>query len=478
MLRLLRNKRAAKKIWITLAIVIIPAFCLWGFGSALRSKKKAVFLGRVFGKSINFQEYLRNYKAVRNQFLIQLGQEQLVKLEKYLNLENHTWERIILLAEAKRRKIRVSNKEVVDVITKQYPFFQKEGHFDSALYQETITYVFGINPRVFEEEVRDNLTIAKLYEEITSGITLKDEEIKNAYIKENEQISLDYISALIDDFLNQVSIEDSELLDYYNKNREQFRKPLSYNLEYIKIDTADKQIVNSIVKLLDEGYNLQEVAKNTDLEVNQTGLFSNNEPIPGIGWSTEILRILPKLESETKAWPQPIQTDAKTFYFIKLKEKKQPHIPRFDDIKDKVDQRFRQQKARQIAQERLNACRNEAEASGFTEAAEKFNLKTGKTELFKRRGYVKGLGDSDIFFEAVQNLAENEISQIVNTPAGFYIVKLKERIQPDEEEFKQKKQEFANQLLEENKQTYFKQFLAELNNRPDTFLQSTAPDSP
>ena len=478
MLKALRNKKAARKIWITLAIVIIPAFCLWGFGSALRSQKKTVFLGRVFGKSINSQEYLRNYKAVRNQFLIQLGQEQLAKLEKYLNLENHTWDRIVLLAEAKRKRIRVSNKEVVDVITKQYPFFQREGRFDPALYQETITYVFGASPRVFEEETRDNLTITKFYEQATSEITLKDEQIKNAYIRENEQIRLDYISALVEDFLNGVSIEDSELLDYYNQNREQFRKPLSYNLEFIRIDTTDKQIVNNIIKLLNQGFSLREVTKNTDFQVEETGFFSSNEPIPRIGWSTEISKILPRLESVTKAWPQPIQTDAKTFYFIKLKEKRQPHIPTFDDIKDKAGQRLRQQKASQIAQEKINSCRNEAEVSDITVAAKKFNLKTGKTELFKRRGYVKGLGDSDIFFEAVKNLGENETSQIINAPSGFYVVKLKERIKLDENEFQQQKQEFSNKLLEEKKQVFFRQFLTELKDRPNTFFKSTTPNFP
>jgi len=61
MLKILRSKKTAKKIWITLAILIIPAFCLWGFGSALRSREETPFLGKVFGKSISIQEYVNNY---------------------------------------------------------------------------------------------------------------------------------------------------------------------------------------------------------------------------------------------------------------------------------------------------------------------------------------------------------------------------------------------------------------------------------
>ncbi len=414
---------------------------------------------------------MRNYNAVRNQYLIRLGQEQLTKLEKYLNLETQTWDRIVLLVEAKRKRIRVGDEEVVDFI-KQYPFFQSEGRFNPALYQEMLTYAFRSSPRVFEEEIRDNLILAKLYQEITQTITVTDDEMRDAYEKVNEQISLDYIGVQLQDFLDEVSIEEQELLDYYNKNSRAFSRPISYNLEYVELDYSNKQTISKITQLLNQGFNLQDIAKDRDLEVKETGFFSSNEPIPQIGWSTEILRILPKLSSEGTIWPKPIHTDTDIVYFVGLKEKKDPYIPSFDDVKNEVKQALRQQKAGQIAQDKINACRKEAEVLGLTKAVKKFNLKTGETELFKRRGYVKGLGDSDIFFEAVQNLKEGQISQILSTPSGFCVVKIKQRLRPDEKKFEQEKQDFAANLLEEKKQNYFTRFLTELKNKPNTFILS------
>jgi len=475
MLKTLRSKKTSKRIWIILAIVIIPAFCLWGFGSALRSREKAPFLGKVFGKSISTQEYLKNYRAVRNHYLIQLGEKQLAQLEKHLNLEMETWDRIIKLAEAKRKKIKVSNKEVVDFI-KQSPLFQNEGRFNPELYQEIIAYFFHTNPRQFEEEMRDNLTIVKLYLLVTDQITVTEDEIKDAYEKANEQISLDYISAHSQDFLDQVSTEEQELLDYYTQNSEEFSRPLSYNLEYIKIENKDKQIIDEITQLLNQGFNLRDAARNNGLEVKETGLFSINEPIPQIGWSTEILKILAKLEPKGNPWPQPIQADADVAYFVGLEKKKEPHTPPFDEVRDEVNQRLREQKASQIAQERLKACRDEAEISDMTSAAKKFNLKMGQTEPFKRRGYVDGLGDSDIFFEAIQNLGEGQISQILATPSGFYVVRIKQRIEPDEEKFQQEREEFANKLLAQKKEDFFRHFLVELKKRPDTFSKSITSD--
>ncbi len=474
MLKTLRNRKTAKKIWIALAAIIIPAFCFWGFGSAMRGRKKTVSLGIISGKTINIQEYRKNYKAIWDQYLIRIGEEQLAKLGKYLDLETQTWDRIILLTEAKRRRIKINNKEVINFI-KQYPFFQRDGVFNPGSYREMVNYFFRTKPRMFEEETRDNLIIAKLYASVTREITISDEEIKREYIKENEQISLEYITAIAGDFLNDVSLQDNELSDYYNQNPEQFKQPLAYNLEYINIDTKEKETINKIMQSFNQGFSLQDIVKDMNLELKETGPFSNNDPIPKIGWSTEILQAIEKLKPQGKAWPEPIQGDTEAVYFIRLKDKKAPYVLSFKEVKDKVSQLARLEKAKQIAKEKLTACRNEVQTSNIASAAKKFNLKTGKTELFKRKGYVEGLGDSDIFFGAIENLQQNALSPVIDSASGFYIVKLAERVEPDEEKFRQEKQDYGNSLLVEKKQYYFLKFLAKLKTSPNTYRFTATP---
>ncbi|MFC1658483.1 peptidylprolyl isomerase [Candidatus Omnitrophota bacterium] len=476
MLKILRSKKTAKKIWITLAIIIIPAFCLWGLGSVMRDRKNPSSLGKVFGSSVSVQQYLKNYRATRNQYLIRLGQEQFGNLEKYLDLEAQTWERIILLAAARQKKIRVADQEVVDAI-KQYPFFQNGTKFSPDLYRDTITYFFRTSPRQFEEETRDNLIIAKLYSQITNQVMLSETETKEAYEKANEEISLEYAGVQYQDFLDQVTATDQELLEFYNEHFEQFSKPLSFNLEYLRIEKTDKQKSDEIADSLKEGISLKQTAEKNGLETKETGFFSVNQPVPGIGWSTEILDLLPKLKADGKAWSAPIQADAEAMYFVGLKERKEPHTPPFEEVREEVRKMLLEQKASKIAEEKLGVFREEAKASGFTAAAGKLNLKVAQTQLFKRQGYVDGLGDSDIFFEAIKNLGAEETSSIINTPSGFYVVKLKERIKPGEEEFAEKKEEFAENLLEQKRQGYFNRFLAELKNKPNTFYRPISSES-
>ncbi len=80
-----------------------------------------------------------------------------------------------------------------------------------------------------------------------------------------------------------------------------------------------------------------------------------------------------------------------------------------------------------------------------------------------------------IFFDAIQNLEIDKVSQIISTSSGFYIARLKERIQPERQEFEEKKEDFIEDLLEAKKQEHFSQFLTELKNKPNTFLNASEP---
>ncbi|PIP19304.1 MAG: hypothetical protein COX41_03565 [Candidatus Omnitrophica bacterium CG23_combo_of_CG06-09_8_20_14_all_41_10] len=181
MLRLLRNKKTAKKIWIGLAIMVLPAFVFWGFGSASRGKNESGYIGKISGKKISDLEFKDSLSAVRNMAIMQYG-EKLPEIEKYLDLEAQTWQRLALLYEAKKYKIKASDQEVVELI-ESYPFFKHNGAFDNRIYNDLLKYAFRTQARIFEEQTRQNIIISKLYHKITEGVTIDDHEIREGYIK-------------------------------------------------------------------------------------------------------------------------------------------------------------------------------------------------------------------------------------------------------------------------------------------------------
>jgi len=187
MLKLLRNKKILKKIWIVLGIIIIPAFVFWGFGGIMRDKEEKGFIGEISGEKIDYQEFKDSLSAVKNTAIMRYG-VNFGQTLKEPELKTQAWERLALIHAAKKIKIKVSDKEVVGII-ESYPFFKRDGKFDNKLYNELLQYVFRTQPRVFEEQQRQNIMISKLYHKITSGASLTEEETRQGYIKINSEIN-------------------------------------------------------------------------------------------------------------------------------------------------------------------------------------------------------------------------------------------------------------------------------------------------
>ncbi|MBM3246130.1 MAG: hypothetical protein FJZ13_02245 [Candidatus Omnitrophica bacterium] len=466
MLKALRNKKTAKKIWIVLAIIIVPPFVLWGLGGALRSQEESASAGRLFGRNISVLDYQDALEAVKNQAIMLYG-ENFSQESKYLDLAGEAWNRLILLREVKKRKIKASDKEVVNMV-RQYPFFQRNGKFDNRLYAETLRYIFRTQPRAFEEQTRQNIMFSKLYNRLTLNIKVSDEEIRQEYAKLNEEISLNYLASLPAEFQKDISPTEEQLKDYFNKNSFEFKQPPSFDVEYVTMDSEDK--VKTMASRLNKKADFSRIAKESGAEVKVTGLFSQGGAIPGIGWSPQIADLVSKLK--TGQFTAPIRLD-KNYYILRLKDKKEAYIPDFEKIKDKVRQSLVKNEAAKIAKQKIEECfKNMEELSkknpkeiGLANLAATFQLKSGSTDLFKYGSYIEGIGGSDSFWLAANGLKEGAFSNIIQMPSGFYIIKLKNKVPIDEKKFESQKSEFAKNLLIRKKEESFSKFVEELRKK-------------
>ncbi len=467
MYKALRNKKTQKKIWIVLIIVIVPPFVLWGAGNYLKSQRQQNQAGyKIFGKKISDLELADSLQAIRNQATLQFG-ESLPEVQKMLNFEGQALERLILLSEARRRRLKTSDKEVIDYI-QNFPFFQNKGQFSQSTYKYALNYIFHIQARVYEEQARQNLTIEKLFNAVTKDASVSEEETKDAYKKENEQISVYYIGAPLTDFSKDISVTDEELKTYYDKNSLSFKQPLSFNIEYLALITETKK--DEIAMRLSKKESLESIVKEDGLTLKETGLFSQTDPIPEIGWSPEISEAISKLNVGQVSLP--ILVD-KTYYIIRLKEKKEPFIPELEKIKDKVKETVGKEKAQAIAKEKIEKClaflkentKDSAKPIDFDKAAEKFGLKSAATDLFKYNSYIENIGASEEFFTKAKALKDNAFSELITAPSGYYIIKLKMKVDIDESLYQKAKEGLKNKLLEGKRQEIFSEFYDELRKK-------------
>jgi len=473
MLKRLRKKKTSKRIIIVLASVIIPIFALWGLSSVLEGKKERMYLGKISGRTISIQNYRSALDGVKNLAILQYG-DNYAQVRNSLDFDGQTWERLILIAEAKKKGIKVSDKEVIDFIT-SYPIFWKDGQFDHDFYKEILRYVFDTPARTFEEQTRENLIIAELYDQATAGLTISDEELRDEYKKLNQEVSLDFIYANPLDSLKEVPQDETAIKEYFDGNSIEFKQPLSFNIEYVKTEILpEDQIKKIFLQLRKKRDSFTEAAGELGLEVNSSGSFAENDPIPGIGWAPRITSLITKRNSGDLI--EPIEMDD-NYYIIKIAQKDLPFIPVYDSIKDKVKKAYVKNTSEKLAKKRAEDALQELgnlylqnpKSANLKEIAKNHGLKIGTTELFKYGSYLEGIGSSDIFWSSADRLEEGQPSEIIETSSGYYIIKIKSRVPMDQESFIADKEALSEIVLMQIKQDYFSSLLRDLNKQTRRF---------
>lgn len=188
MLKFLRNKKHQKKIYVVLALAIIPAFALWGVLLTGKDSQSSMALGIIAGKKISVEQYLASYKAVQHEIALRYG-EDAKEIAKKINLKGEAWDRLLLLHYAQQQKIRVKDREVVEWLTSQ-PIFSPRGEFDPNFYKLYVSRYLHMSTREFEEEMRGLLLIEKIRERFSAKIHLKDSEIEKLLLKKSRKEKL------------------------------------------------------------------------------------------------------------------------------------------------------------------------------------------------------------------------------------------------------------------------------------------------
>jgi len=477
---------------IGLAVIIIPAFVLWGSGSMIRSRKGGNYAGVIFGKRITFDQYNSSLLASKNQAIMLYG-DSFYKMQKFLNLNAETWDRLILLHEARKRKIKASDSEVIQKIS-EYPFFQKNGKFDNKIYQHLLDYVFRVSARKFEEQIREIIMLGKLFEQITKEVSVEDNELLENYKKENEKVKINFISLLPDIFRQKIPLEDKEINDYFSRHKEGFKMPPTVNIQYLGLDypedakeedkSAALDKMKEIASKIKNTEDFKKMSKTEELPIKETGYFSFEGPVPDMGWSYEFIQAAFNLNSNQIS--KPVQTK-KGCYVLKLKEEKDSYIPDIEEVKEKISDILKHKKAKELAKTKgkeyldaiLEIYRVNPENVNFNNLAKEWNAETNTTSLFNRQDYIPNIGRSKDFIDKAFSLREKqEPFDIVSTEKGTFIIKLEEFILVDEDKFSRERESFKVKILKNKKNESFNKFFEDLKNKARLIDNVNLPKTP
>lgn len=310
MLKLFRKKIVMKIILWGLVIIVVPAFVMWGGASSSRSKGNGPdYVGFVNNRKVSFDELSNALSGVRCQIILNYFNQPRVLDALLANkpiLAKLAWDRVLMLEEVKKAGIKISDKEVVEAL-RSHPLFLRNGVFDDKFYTYVLRNNIGLDPRAFEEIERENISLQKLSATFTEGIKLSDDDILSGYKRDFAKIKISYILLEPKDYMDEVSIDEAAVKDFYEKNRAEIMvksnlkgaiadRPATFEESKADIEKYFKEakarlmlkdrsseIYKELLERKNKGETFAKAASRLGLSVKDTGFFSRKDSLEALG---------------------------------------------------------------------------------------------------------------------------------------------------------------------------------------------------
>lgn len=219
-------------------LMIIVVFVFWGVGVMVAGGDKVNIAAMVDGEPISVQTYTRAHERMERVYRELYRENINPQILAQLNLGQRALDDLVtemlLKREATRLGLQVTDDEVREAIL-DIPTFQDGARFDRTRYLAALR-ASRLTPAEFEEAQRETLLVTKLEGLLTDGLTTSDQEVKNLYALEGEKVDVTFVKVPFSQFKDAATLGDTEVADYYEKNRERFRKPDTVAVSYVAYD--------------------------------------------------------------------------------------------------------------------------------------------------------------------------------------------------------------------------------------------------
>ena len=195
--------------------------------------------------------------------------------------------------------------------------------------------------------------------------------------------------------------------------------------------------------------------------VRETGYVKPGDDVPSIGANQQFEQALATLNNPNDVAEQVGVKDG--FAIPMLVDKKEPRIPEFDEVKTKVADAIKQQRAKeQIEQKAKDMAASLSGPDAVKAAGEKDGFDSGFEEGFKLSSTLGKAGTSTAIDDAIYNLKEGEISKTpIKVDDKWVIVGIVKRIEPDFKAFNEGERDRLKQQLLGTRQTQvFEDYIA------------------
>src|SRR5580698_405246 len=422
-------------------------------------------------------------------------------------------QRAVLVQEANRLGLQVGDADLRRAM-QTGPFSQAlfpNGQFiGEDRYADFVSNYFHTSIQDFESQIKKEIEINRLESMVTGGVTVSDQDVRNAYREQGTKIKFDYAVINSEDLRKQINPTDAELQAFFKQNAARYKDaaPETRKLTYIALNQNDvpggapavsSQQVDQYYQSHQKDYQVPDEVKvrhilikvpagadaKTDAAARQKAedllkqikggadfgaLAKANSDDPGskeqggeLGMIQRGVTVPPFEKAAFSLQPGQISDVVKTdfgYHIIKVEEKETAHLKPLDEVKAQILATLtRQQEADQQAAYAQQLA-TEAAKSSLAKTAEAHHLKLVTTDYLQANAVVPGLPDGTKLLTQAFTAKPGATPQVSATGEGFAVFQVQDIKAAHAPTF----EEYKSHLVDDFREQQLPQLLARKTN--------------
>jgi len=231
------------------------------------------------------------------------------------------------------------------------------------------------------------------------------------------------------------------------------RQQIQDQLAYERAQAQASDLAQALEKEITKPSDLDRVAKEKGLTVQESGFFARDEPILGLGQSPEAASRAFEMKQGEVAGPLRA---SRGFIFETMVAKQDPYVPKLDEVKERVREEVIKRKARDLSQQRAAEIALKLKnAPDFEKAAKASGLEAKTTELIARDSPIPDLGVAKAVEDAAFKLPVGGVSGPIATDNGTAIVKVLDKQEVTSADWANAKDRFREEVLTDWRNRFF-----------------------
>lgn len=477
MLDLLRRKAQSPYIQATILIIIL-VFVFWGVGTNRGVGRTNV--ATVDDIEITYQEYQNAYEQqisqIRKQFGGTIPKGLLEAMDIKRQVINQLIQQALLQQGAMDAGLSVSKDEIRNTI-QEMASFRTNGIFDMQRYEQILAGS-RLSVTDFEAGVQSDMLNSKIMDHLSRFAHVAEQELKDRFTFDNEEIKLEYVSFNSDDFTDKVQPTADELTTFFDERKNNYKTDPQVKLKYISFLLDNDKLASQFTEKDIEEYYQQHndqyifpekrqarhILIRTSEEDNEEAIKNKREQmevILGLASAGKDFAELAKEYSEDSSAAQggdlglfgkgqmvkPFEDVAFAlkkgeisdivqtqfgFHIIKLENIEPGRTISLADARKGIKTALLKEKGKDIIFKQANTAYEKIILSGSLDKyAANEGVSLNETDFFSRKALPRELVTKPSVIQAAFNLNKGELSSLIEDGSGYSIIYIEDIKEPE-----------------------------------------------